>query len=158
MYWDFCLPSFWQTCHFTNRYPKQKGGHFWGVLTYCCMLRLLQMQLSQALFKGSHATMQTTQRRYQCATALRPFLEGRKSNSMKNESPYLQDGHLMSTLKNCGDIGWDLFRYLQLTCADIIYEPQSLQTYFDSCRNYLAKNPFDDQLNTFTISYFGIKS
>ena len=115
MYWDFCLPSFWQTCHFTNRYPKQKGGHFWGVLTYCCMLRLLQMQLSQALFKGSHATMQTTQRRYQCATALRPFLEGRKSNSMKNESPYLQDGHLMSTLKDCGDIGWDLFRYLQLS-------------------------------------------
>ena len=73
------------------------------------------MQLSQALFKGSHATMQTTQRRYHCATALRPFLEGRKSNSMKSESPYLQDGHLMSTLKNCGDIGWDLFRYLQLS-------------------------------------------
>ena len=73
------------------------------------------MQLSQALFKGSHATMQTTQRRYQCATALRPFLEGRKSNSMKKESPYLQDGRLMSTLKNCGDIGWDLSRYLQLS-------------------------------------------
>ena len=36
------------------------------------------MQLSQALFKGSHATMQTTQRRYQCATALRLSLEGWK--------------------------------------------------------------------------------
>ena len=72
---------------------------------------------------------------------------------MKNESPYLQDGHLMSTLghKDCGDIGCDLFRYLQLNCADIIYEPQSLLTYFDSCRNYLAKNPFDGQLNNFTI-------
>ena len=43
-----------------------------------------------------------------------------------------------------------------LNCADIMYEPQSLQTYFDSCKNYLAKNPFDGQLNTF--SYFGIMS